>query len=129
MTQHQDIVLYDTTLRDGMQREGMSVSVDEKIRIARRLASLGIHVIEAGFPGSNPKDAELFRRMESLDLGEARVSAFGMTRGRGVVADTDPVLRILAESWAPVVCIVGKTWDLHVEKVLKVDRAENLRMI
>ena len=129
MTQHQDIVLYDTTLRDGMQREGMSVSVDEKIRIARRLASLGIHVIEAGFPGSNPKDAELFRRMESLDLGEARVSAFGMTRGRGVAAAADPVLRILAESWAPVACIVGKTWDLHVEKVLKVDRAENLRMI
>ena len=126
---HRDIVLYDTTLRDGMQREGMSVSVDEKIRIAKRLASLGIHIIEAGFPGSNPKDAELFRRMESLDLGEARVSAFGMTRGRGVAADADPVLRILAESWAPVACIVGKTWDLHVEKVLKVDRAENLRMI
>jgi 2-isopropylmalate synthase len=63
--QHRDIVLYDTTLRDGMQREGMSVSVDEKIRIAKRLASLGIHIIEAGFPGSNPKDAELFRRMES----------------------------------------------------------------
>ncbi len=129
MTQHQEIVLYDTTLRDGMQREGMSVSVDEKIRIARRLASLGIHAIEAGFPGSNPKDAELFRRMESLDLGEARVSAFGMTRGRGVAAGADPVLRILAECWAPVACIVGKTWDLHVEKVLKVDRAENLRMI
>jgi len=129
MTQHQDIVLYDTTLRDGMQREGMSVSVDEKIRIVRRLASLGIHVIEAGFPGSNPKDAELFRRMDSLDLGEARVSAFGMTRGRGVLAAADPVLRILAESWAPVACIVGKTWDLHVEKILKVDRAENLRMI
>ncbi len=129
MIDRRDLVLYDTTLRDGMQREGMSVSVDEKIRIARRLAALGVHVIEAGFPGSNPKDAELFRRMETLDLGAARVSAFGMTRARGVAAEADAVLRVLADTWAPVACIVGKTWDLHVEKVLKVDRAENLNMI
>lgn len=129
MTEHRDVVLYDTTLRDGMQREGMSVSVEEKVRIARRLALLGIHVIEGGFPGSNPKDAAFFARMAEVDLGDTVVSAFGMTRGRGVAAADDPVLRTLAESWAPVSCIVGKTWELHIEKVLKVDRAENLRMI
>ncbi|MHB0978731.1 MAG: citramalate synthase [Thermoleophilia bacterium] len=129
MNGHTDIVLYDTTLRDGMQREGMSVSVEEKIRIARRLAALGIHVIEGGFPGSNPKDAEFFARMSGIDLGETRVSAFGMTRARGVAAEEDSVLRVLAESWVPVSCIVGKTWALHIEKVLRVDRDENLRMI
>jgi len=126
---HREVILYDTTLRDGMQREGLSVSVDEKIRIAHRLADLGIHLIEGGFPGSNPKDAEFFRRMEGHDLGEAELTAFGMTRGRGNRAEADPVLRILVDTWAPVSCIVGKTWDLHIEKVLRVDREENLRMI
>lgn len=125
-----EVVIYDTTLRDGMQREGLSVSVDEKIRIAIRLAELGIHVIEGGFPGSNPKDEEFFRRMENERLpGRAVMAAFGMTRGKGVSADKDPVLRILADSWVPVTTIVGKTWDLHVRKVLRVDRDENLRMI
>ncbi|GAB4262917.1 MAG: citramalate synthase [Thermoleophilia bacterium] len=129
MHTHGAIILYDTTLRDGMQREGMSLSVDEKLRIALRLSSLGIHVIEGGFPGSNPKDEEFFHRLERESLGDTRVSAFGMTRARGTRAEDDPTLRILAESWVPVACIVGKTWDLHVEKVLKVDRDENLRMI
>jgi 2-isopropylmalate synthase len=129
MAGSRDMILYDTTLRDGMQREGLSVSVDEKIRIAERIASLGIHVIEGGFPGSNPKDAEFFARMAKIDLGRARISAFGMTRARGVTAPDDPVLRVLADSWAPISCLVGKTWALHVEKVLKVDRDENLRMI
>lgn len=129
MSRSSDIVLYDTTLRDGMQREGLSVSVDEKIRIAQRLAAIGIHVIEGGFPGSNPKDAEFFSRMATVDLGATKVSAFGMTRARGVAAADDPVVRTLAESWAPISCVVGKTWALHVEKVLKVDREENLRMI
>lgn len=128
--ENRDILLYDTTLRDGMQREGLSVSVDEKIRIAVRLAEMGIHVIEGGFPGSNPKDEEFFRRMADERLaGGARLAAFGMTRGRDVTADKDPVLRVMADSWAPVTTIVGKTWDLHVHKVLRVDREENLRMI
>lgn len=127
---NRDVVLYDTTLRDGMQREGLSVSVDEKTRIAGRLAEMGIHVIEGGFPGSNPKDEEFFRRMADERLaGGARLAAFGMTRGRGVAAEKDPVLRVLADSWVPVTTIVGKTWDLHVRKVLRVDREENLRMI
>lgn len=125
-----EVIIYDTTLRDGMQREGLSVSVDEKIRIAIRLAELGIHVIEGGFPGSNPKDEEFFKRMENERLpGRAVMAAFGMTRGKGVSADKDPVLRILADSWVPVTTIVGKTWDLHVRKVLRVDKDENLRMI
>lgn len=123
------LVLYDTTLRDGMQREGLSVSVDEKIRIAVRIADLGIHVIEGGFPGSNPKDEEFFRRLEHEPLGETVVAAFGMTRGRGVAAEDDPQLRVLLDCWAPVVTVVGKTWDLHIQKVLRVDRDENLRMI
>ncbi len=123
------LVLYDTTLRDGMQREGLSVSVDEKVRIAVRVADLGIHVIEGGFPGSNPKDEEFFRRLQQEPLGEAAVAAFGMTRGRGVAASDDPQLRVLVDCWAPVVAVVGKTWDLHIQKVLRVDRDENLRMI
>ncbi len=129
MNRPRDIVLYDTTLRDGMQREGLSVSVEEKIRIARRLADLGIHVIEGGFPGSNPKDEEFFRRLEREHLGDTTIAAFGMTRAKGETAERDPKLRVLAESWAPMATIVGKTWDLHVEKVLRVDREENLRMI
>jgi len=129
MTSARPILLYDTTLRDGMQREGMSVSVDEKVRMAVRIADLGIHVIEGGFPGSNPKDAEFFRRLEEQPLSGAVVAAFGMTRGRGVAPDRDPNLRALVDCWAPVVAVVGKTWDLHLDKVLRVDRDENLRMI
>lgn len=124
-----DIVLYDTTLRDGMQREGLSVSVDEKVRIALRIADLGIHVIEGGFAGSNPKDDEFFHRMERESTGTTVLAAFGMTRGRGVEAEDDASLRALVSCWAPVAAVVGKTWDLHVKKVLRVDRDENLRMI
>ena len=123
------LMLYDTTLRDGMQREGLSVSVDEKVRIAVRVADLGVHVIEGGFPGSNPKDEEFFRKLRRESLGDAVVAAFGMTRGRGTTADADQQLRTLADCWAPVAAVVGKTWDLHIEKVLRVDRDENLRMI
>jgi 2-isopropylmalate synthase len=123
------VLLYDTTLRDGMQREGMSVSVDEKVRIAVRVADLGVHVIEGGFPASNPKDEEFFRKLEGQSLGRALIAAFGTTRAKGARAEQDANLRALAECWAPVSCIVGKTWELHVQKVLRVDRAENLRMI
>ena len=123
------LLLYDTTLRDGMQREGLSVSVDEKVRIAVRIADLGVHIIEGGFPGSNPKDEEFFRKLEGQPLGKTAVAAFGMTRSRGKAADNDESLRVLAESWAPVACVVGKTWDLHIQKVLRVHRDENLRMI
>jgi 2-isopropylmalate synthase len=123
------IELYDTTLRDGMQGEGMSLSAQEKLRVAHRLDELGIDLIEAGFPSSNPKELELFELLQSENLGHAQVAAFGMTRRRGMDAGSDPALRVLAECFAPVSTLVGKTWALHLEKVVKVDRDENLRMI
>jgi 2-isopropylmalate synthase len=123
------IELYDTTLRDGMQGEGMSLSAQEKLRVAHRLDELGIDVIEAGFLGSNPKELELFELLAVERFGHAQVAAFGMTRRRDVRAEDDQGLRVLAECFAPVCTLVGKTWRLHLEKVVKVDRQENLRMI
>ncbi len=120
--------IFDTTLRDGMQREGVSLSVSEKIRIAHLLDSLGVAYIEAGFPASNPKDVELFERLADEDL-TAAVTAFTMTRRRGLAPEADPSLTVVAESWVPTACIVGKTWDLHLEKVVRVSRDENLELI
>src|SRR6266571_5243475 len=121
--------LYDTTLRDGTQREGLSLSVDDKLKIARRLDELGVHYIEGGWPGSNPKDAEFFRRIRREPLREAKVAAFGMTRRAGVRCDDDTNLAALLEAETPVVTLVGKSSTLHVERVLEVSRDENLRMI
>jgi 2-isopropylmalate synthase len=121
--------LYDTTLRDGTQREGMSLSVDDKLRIARELDALGVHYIEGGWPGSNPKDAEFFERARSLDLRNARIAAFGSTRHSANTCEDDPNLRALVDAGTPVVTLVGKTSALHVEKVLETTREENLRMI
>ncbi|MBV9803559.1 MAG: citramalate synthase, partial [Solirubrobacterales bacterium] len=123
------IELCDTTLRDGMQGEGMSLSAQEKLRVAHRLDELGIDVIEAGFPSSNPKEIELFDLLSRETFRHAQIAAFGMTRRRGTKAEQDPGLRVLADSGAPVCTIVGKTWGLHLEKVVKVDREENLQMI
>jgi 2-isopropylmalate synthase len=123
------IQLYDTTLRDGMQGEGMSLSAEEKLRVAHRLDELGIDLIEAGFPSSNPKELELFGLLATESFAHAEVAAFGMTRRRDVSADRDPALRVLAECFTRVCTLVGKTWGLHLEKVVKVDRDENLRMI
>jgi 2-isopropylmalate synthase len=123
------IELYDTTLRDGMQGEGMSLSASEKLRVAHRLDELGIDLIEAGFPASNPKELELFELMAREHFGHARIAGFGMTRRRGMTAEKDPALRMLADCFAPVCTIVGKTWALHLDKVVRVDRDENLRMI
>jgi 2-isopropylmalate synthase len=123
------IELYDTTLRDGMQGEGMSLSAQEKLRVAHRLDELGIDLIEAGFPSSNPKEVELFELLAGESFVNARIAAFGMTRRRGISAAEDPGLRVLADSFAPVCTLVGKTWGLHLKKVVKVDRQENLRMI
>ena len=123
------IVVYDTTLRDGMQGEGMSLSAAEKVRVAHVLDGLGVPMIEAGFPASNPKEAELFSLLAAERFEHAQVAAFGMTRRRGVPADEDPALRRLADCWAPVATIVGKTWGLHLEKVVRVAREENLSMI
>ena len=96
------IELYDTTLRDGMQGEGMSLSAQEKLRVAHRLDELGIDLIEAGFPGSNPKELELFGLLSRESFRHAVIAAFGMTRRRGTSADADPGLRGLADSSAPV---------------------------
>jgi len=123
------IELYDTTLRDGMQGEGMSLSAAEKLRVAHRLDELGLDLIEAGFPSSNPKELELFSLLARERFAHAQIAAFGMTRRRDAAADADPALRVLAECFAPVCTIVGKTWALHLDKVVRVDRAENLRMI
>jgi 2-isopropylmalate synthase len=123
------VQVYDTTLRDGMQQEGMSVSVDEKVRIALKLDELGLHFIEGGFPASNPKEAAFFARMAQERLAHAELVAFGMTRRKGAKAADDAGLRVLAEAFTPTVAIVGKTWGLHLSKVLRVSHDENLRMI
>ena len=123
------VLLYDTTLRDGMQGQGMTLSAQEKVRVVRKLDELGIHFIEAGFPGSNPKELELFEMLADTELKQAAVCAFGMTRRRDTEAAEDEALRLLATGFAPVVTLVGKTWGLHLEKVTKVSREENLAMI
>jgi 2-isopropylmalate synthase len=123
------VTVYDTTLRDGMQGEGMSLSVEEKVRVAHAIDDLGVHVIEAGFPASNPKEAELFDLLSRERFETASLAAFGMTRRRGAAAEDDAGLRVLADCFAPVCTLVGKTWALHLEKVTQVDPEENLRMI
>ena len=123
------IQLYDATLRDGMQGEGMSLSADEKLRVTHKLDELGIDLIEAGMVASNPKERELFASLSRESFRHAEIAAFGMTRRRDVRADDDPALRVLAECFAPVCTLVGKTWTLHLDKVVKVDQEENLRMI
>jgi 2-isopropylmalate synthase len=123
------VYLYDTTLRDGMGGHGMSLSAAEKVRVVRALDELGVHFIEAGFPASNPKEAELFEILASERLEQAQICAFGMTRRRDVAAANDPALGILASCFAPVCTLVGKTWALHLDKVTRVSREENLAMI
>jgi 2-isopropylmalate synthase len=123
------IELYDATLRDGMQGPGLTLSAGEKVRVARKLDELGVHLIEAGFPASNPKELELFELLARERFEHAEIAAFGMTRRRGVAAADDDGLRVLVECFAPVCTIVGKTWALHLEKVVRVDRDENLAMI
>jgi len=125
----EQVHLYDTTLRDGMQGEGMSLSAGEKVRIAHALDGLGIHLIEAGFPSSNPKEQALFDLLSRESFEHAEVAAFGMTRRRDLAASDDPALRVLADCFATVCTLVGKTWSLHLEKVTRVDADENLRMI
>lgn len=125
----QKILLYDTTLRDGTQREGISYSSDDKLKIARRLDEFGIDYIEGGWPGSNPKDAEFFQRVKDLGLKHAKVTAFGSTRYKNTTCETDGNIQALVAAETPVVTLVGKTWDLHVEKVLETTPDENVAMI
>lgn len=123
------IQIYDTTLRDGTQGEGVSLSVQDKLQITQRLDEIGVDYIEGGFPASNPKDAEYFQKVQQLKLKHAKVCAFGMTRRRGVKAADDPGMQALVGSGAPVCTVVGKTWDFHVTEVLRVSLEENLAMV
>jgi 2-isopropylmalate synthase len=123
------IELYDATLRDGMGGGGMTLTAAEKLRVVHALDELGVHMIEAGFPASNPKEQELFSLLAAERLAGAEIVAFGMTRRRDTAAGGDEGLRVLAESFAPVCTLVGKASVLHVEKVVRVSREENLAMI
>ena len=123
------VELYDTTLRDGSQGEGVNFSVQDKLAITKRLDEMGFDFIEGGYPLSNPKDAEYFRSVRDLRLNHARVVAFGMTRRKGIRASEDGGLKALLDAGTPVVTIVGKTWDLHVTEVLGVSLDENVAMI
>ena len=123
------IQLYDTTLRDGTQREGISLSLNDKLKIVRKLDELGIHYIEGGWPGSNPKDVEFFAQVKGMPLKQAVVTAFGSTRRAGMVVEDDPNIRALLETETRAVAIVGKSWDLHVIQVLGTTMEENLEMI
>jgi 2-isopropylmalate synthase len=123
------IQIYDTTLRDGSQGEGISFSLQDKLLITQRLDSLGFDYVEGGYPLSNEKDVQYFQRVGEMDLQHAQVCAFGMTRRRGVKAGEDPGMRALLDSGAKVITLVGKTWDLHVTHVLRVSLEENLAMI
>ena len=123
------VELYDATLRDGMGGGGLSLTAEEKLRVVHALDELGVELIEAGFPSSNPKERELFELLEGESLSCAEVVAFGMTRRRATAAEADEGLRVLAECFAPVCTLVGKASPLHVEKVLRVSREENLEMI
>ncbi len=123
------IQIYDTTLRDGTQGEGVSFSLYDKLQIVERLDHLGFDQIEGGYPLSNEKDAEFFQRAAEMDLKHAKICAFGMTRRRGVKAQDDPGMLALVDSKAPVVTLVGKTSDFHVKEVLRVSLEENLAMI
>jgi 2-isopropylmalate synthase len=123
------IKIYDTTLRDGTQGEGVSFSMEDKVRLASRLDAFGIHYIEGGWPGSNPKDLRFFRRMQDVALKHAKLAAFSMTRRAGGGAENDPNMQAIVDSGAPVATIVGKSWDFHVTAALETTLAENLAMI
>ena len=130
MDLHGGFHVYDTTLRDGAQQEGLNLSVADKLTIARQLDGLGVGYIEGGWPGANPKDTEFFRRAAvELDLEHARLAAFGSTRRAGVRAADDPLVAALRESGASVVTLVAKSHDRHVELALRTTLEENLAMI
>src|SRR5687767_13921053 len=121
--------IYDTTLRDGTQGEGVSFSGEDKVRLASRLDALGIHYIEGGWPGSNPKDLRFFRRMQDVSLKHAKLAAFSMTRRAGGAAADDANMQAILDAGAPVATIVGKSWDFHVTEALGTTLPENLAMI
>jgi 2-isopropylmalate synthase len=124
-----DVEIYDTTLRDGSQGEGINFSVTDKLRIAEKLDAFGVHYIEGGWPGSNPKDMEFFAQARRRKWRNAKIAAFSMTRRKSVAVEKDDLMRQILEAETPVVTIVGKTWLLHVTEVLRAKPDENLAMI
>ena len=124
------VEIYDTTLRDGAQLEGISLTVDDKLRIADQLDRLGVHYIEGGWPGANPKDEEFFERARTeLDLTTSKLVAFGSTRRVKGRVDDDPTLANLVAAGTEVVCIVGKAWDYHVTEALRTTLEEGVAMV
>ncbi|MGC4095388.1 MAG: citramalate synthase [Polyangiaceae bacterium] len=123
------VEIYDTTLRDGTQGEGVSFTLEDKLRIAKRLDAFGVTYIEGGWPGSNPKDAEFFERAKDLSFQHAKVSAFGSTRRAGLSPEDDPNLQALVAAGTSVCTIFGKSWVLHVTEVLRTTLDQNLKMI
>ena len=123
------VFLYDTTLRDGTQGEGVSLSVADKIKIAKKLDEMGIHYIEGGWPGSNPKDMEFFELIKDVPLKNAKITAFGSTRRIGVQASEDENLQKIIASGVKTAAIFGKTWDFQVTEALQTTLEENLNMI
>jgi len=123
------IEIYDTTLRDGSQGEGISLSVEDKVRIARRLDDFGMDYIEGGWPGSNPKDEAFFERMKTVSLKHALLASFGSTRRADIPAKDDAQLAKLLRAETPVVTIFGKSWEQHIEYALRTSLDENLGMI
>src|SRR6478736_6798721 len=123
------IQIYDTTLRDGSQGEGVNFSLQDKLLIAQRLDELGVDYVEGGYPLSNPKDAEFFRAIRDIDLKNARITAFGMTRRRDIAPEDDTGMKALVAAGTPAITVVGKSWDLHAREVLGVSLEENVRMI
>ena len=124
-----EVEIYDTTLRDGSQGEGINFSVLDKLRIAEKLDAFGVHFIEGGWPGSNPKDIEFFEKAKERKFRRARLAAFGSTRRKSIKVAEDDQVRLLLEAGTPVVTIYGKTWLLHVKQVLRTTPEENLAMI
>jgi len=124
-----DVLLYDTTLRDGCQAEDVSFTLEDKLRIAAKLDELGIDYIEGGYPGSNDRDADFFKRVKKLKLKNAKVASFGTTMKVGIKPSQDINLRVLLEADTPVVTLVGKTWDLHVRDDLRISQKANLEII
>ncbi len=123
------IKLYDTTLRDGTQAEDVSLLVEDKIRIAHKLDELGIHYIEGGWPGSNPKDVTFFKDMKKEKLRHSKIAAFGSTRRAKSTPEKDQNIRTLIQAETDVVTIFGKTWDFQVHEALRITLEENLELI
>ena len=121
------IYIFDTTLRDGAQTQGVDFSIDDKLKIAESLGNLGVDYIEGGWPGANPTDTEFFQK--KINIKNSILTAFGMTKKTGRSAENDPGLSALLNSKAPAICLVGKSWDFHVDVALGISNEENLENI